>query len=223
MSIKKTKIFISVAFILCIQFVIPIETPAFWQRGPKALITIDGIKYTSEDYIHWWHEWRESGMAVKDDPEDFIEWMLLFREAERMQLFESPAFRRKVNVFLKVRSLLLLKQEEVDQHIKSPSSDELWDFYKREYAPILKMKMVKAETQEQAFKIKEKTNNGILLEEAAEISGLKDIKNDLMMIGPIRPLNIPQPIRQSVEELSAKQQIGGPVLWQDTCYVYRII
>ncbi|MBN1930618.1 MAG: peptidyl-prolyl cis-trans isomerase [Desulfobacterales bacterium] len=222
MSLKKNKLFIIFTFILCIQFAILSETKAFWQRGPKALIIIDGIKYTRDDYIHWWHEWREPGATIKDDPEDFIEWMLLFREAERMQLFKNPAYQRKVNVFLKVRSLLLLKQEEVDQHINPPSSEDLWDFYQSEYAPVLKMKLVQAKTREEALKIKEKADTGISIEEAAEISGLNDIKNRLMMIGPIRPLNIPEPIRKSVYDLPA-QQTGGPVLWQDSWCVYEII
>jgi parvulin-like peptidyl-prolyl isomerase len=107
---------------------------AAWFFGEKPLATIDGEVYTSQDFKGWWKYWREDGSLFPESPEPFIDWQLLVKEAERMELDRQPSYKRKVEVFLKVRTLLLLKNEEIDSKI-SITDDQLKQYYEKEYSP----------------------------------------------------------------------------------------
>ncbi|MEJ2690076.1 MAG: peptidyl-prolyl cis-trans isomerase [Deltaproteobacteria bacterium] len=103
--------------------------------GSNSLVTIDGTKHTTEDFKRWWQYFNDSDMALPKTPELYIDWLLLSREGKRMHLEEDPYFQHKTEVFLKVRSLLLLRQEEVNSKIQV-SDDELRALYKKRYTPI---------------------------------------------------------------------------------------
>ncbi|MCK5323117.1 MAG: hypothetical protein KAJ45_03180, partial [Desulfobulbaceae bacterium] len=45
--------------------------------GNKKLVTINGIKYTTEDYKHWWDSFKTKDMEFPDSPQSFIDWHLL--------------------------------------------------------------------------------------------------------------------------------------------------
>jgi len=105
-----------------------------WPWGEKSLATVNGQTYTSKDFADWWASWREEGMVFPETAEPYVEWLLLAQEAEKMQLDQDPAFRAKVETFLKVRSLMILKGEEIDGRV-SVSDDEAWAFYLQEYSP----------------------------------------------------------------------------------------
>ncbi|MCK5545139.1 MAG: hypothetical protein KAI35_07965, partial [Desulfobulbaceae bacterium] len=55
--------------------------------GNKNLVTINGTKYTTEDYKHWWDSFKTKDMEFPDSPESFIDWHLLAEEARSMELF----------------------------------------------------------------------------------------------------------------------------------------
>lgn len=118
----------------------------FWNNA--TLVTINGQQWSIEDYQNWWQEWREPGMALPSSADDFIDWLLLADEAERMQLFEQPRYQQKVSTFLKVRSLMMLKQQEIDSNIVL-SEAEIKAEYQREYAPLLKLRSLRFDHQEQ--------------------------------------------------------------------------
>ncbi len=107
---------------------------AAWLWGEKPLCTIDGEAYISQDFKQWWKYFKDEGSSFPDSPGPFIDWQLLVREAERMELYQEPAFQRKVGVFLKVRSLLMLKNEEINAKLEL-TPDQIQAHYEKEYCP----------------------------------------------------------------------------------------
>ena len=100
----------------------------------KKLVTINGTKYTTEDYKHWWDSFKTKDMEFPDSPESFIDWHLLTAEAKSMELFLMPSYVKKINIFLKARALMILKYEEVDSKINITDKD-LRKRYKEFYTP----------------------------------------------------------------------------------------
>lgn len=105
-----------------------------WFWNDDTLVTIGDEKFTSRDYRNWWQNWQEEGMALPETPEEFIDWQLMAQEGVRMQLDSEPDYLRKVDTFLKVRSLMILKNEEVDAKA-APSKAQMWALYEKEYCP----------------------------------------------------------------------------------------
>ncbi|MBA3002641.1 MAG: hypothetical protein FP813_02105, partial [Desulfurivibrio sp.] len=110
----------------------------FWQE--TNLATINGTEYSAEDFKNWWRNWREETTPLPESPDVFVEWQLLVQEATKMQLFLEPSYRSKVGTFLKVRSLMLLQEEEVNEKI-SVSDEEVRKFYREEYIPKLRARV----------------------------------------------------------------------------------
>ena len=113
---------------------------AAWPWEEASLATVNGTKYSAEDFKNWWWNWREEATALPESPEEFIEWQLLVQEATKMQLFLEPAYRSKVGTFLKVRSLMLLQEEEVSGKI-SVSDADVRNFYREQYIPKLRTRV----------------------------------------------------------------------------------
>ncbi len=93
----------------------PAAAPA---ESQAVLARINGRAYTAQDFRDWWHHFREEEMPFPPTPDPFVDWHLLVQEAQRMELTNSPSFQRKVQVFLRARSLMLLKHDEVDSRIR---------------------------------------------------------------------------------------------------------
>ncbi len=130
--------FFAVLFLLAaVSFVQAGRLP--WESS--TLVTIDGEKYTGDDFHIWWENLREKDMVLPETPEPFIDWVLMFREAERMQLYQDAAYRKKVLTFLKARTLMLLKAEEVDSRI-SISEADLQARYQRDYVPVSQVNLL---------------------------------------------------------------------------------
>lgn len=119
----------------------------FWKDS--TLTTINGETFSALDYRNWWQNWQESNMDVPTSPEEFINWQLMAQEGERMQLDREMDYRRKVETFLKVRSLMIFKNEEVDSKVKI-TQDELWAIYAEEYCPRWKIGVFFFDTAELA-------------------------------------------------------------------------
>lgn len=103
--------------------------------GDDTLVTIDGTRHTTEDFKRWWGFYNDSNMTLPKTPDIYIDWLLLAREGKRMKLDEDPSFRHKTEVFLKVRSLLMLQQEEVNGKIKITDA-ALRKRYEKMYTPM---------------------------------------------------------------------------------------
>ena len=80
--------------------------------NPELLVELNDTSMNKQDFLDWWEIWKEADTPLPETPDDFIDWMLLFQEAENMQFYDQSAYIRKVSVFLRSRSLMLLKQEE---------------------------------------------------------------------------------------------------------------
>ncbi|MDH4321178.1 MAG: hypothetical protein OEV73_06730, partial [Desulfobulbaceae bacterium] len=88
-----------------------------WFGRDKPLVAINGIEYRAEDFKNWWQNWQEKDQPLPETLDPFIEWQLMAKEAKRMELDNTPTYQRKIAVFLSVRSLMLLKYEEIDSKI----------------------------------------------------------------------------------------------------------
>jgi hypothetical protein len=120
-------------FIVCLGFIpaLPVSAGLF---SSDTLVSIDENKYTIDDFKRWWNFWKEEGEALPETPTPYINWLLLSREGERMQLHETPGFMRQTRIFLQSRALLMLKYEEVDSQIKV-TDDTVRARYDEQYQP----------------------------------------------------------------------------------------
>lgn len=155
------RLFISILislFLLTFQFVSP-ATAALW--GDDTLVTIDGSKYTTEDFKRWWGFWNDKDLSLPETPDFYIDWLLLAREGERMQLEEDPAFQRRTEVFLKVRALLMLQKEEIFDKI-NVSEKELRARYEKLYTPIWLLERLQFADENAAQTAWQEIKNGTL-------------------------------------------------------------
>lgn len=134
--------------LLSISVAFPLQG-AWFSWGSQPLVTIDGQEYNSEDIKSWWENWQEKDMKFPESPAPFVDWILLVNEAERMKLYESPEYRKKVLTFLKARTLMYLKGEEIDEKI-TISDDELWKQYLKSHAPQYQLNIFFFKEQETA-------------------------------------------------------------------------
>lgn len=107
-----------------------------WLWNETSLVTINGENFSAHDFRDWWQHWQEKDMAFPETPDEFVDWQLMAQEGARMQLDSEPSYQRKVHTFLKVRSLMMLKNEEVDSKIRPRLTREsMWSIYEKEYCP----------------------------------------------------------------------------------------
>jgi hypothetical protein len=120
----------------------------FWESN--ILATINEREYTIEDYKSWWQQWREPGMEIHKTPEPFVNFHLKVQEAETMELYTRPEYQRKVNVFRKVRSLMLLREEEILAKVGEPTEAQLRELYEQRYLPRFTLLAARFDTEAQA-------------------------------------------------------------------------
>ena len=136
------------------------EPALAWFGSNRTLVTINGTAYSNEDFKNWWRNWREKDTPLPESPDSFIAWHLLAQEANRMQLFREPDYRGKVNTFLKVRSLMLLKNEEIDGRIVV-SDQEIQEVYRQQHTPRLRVRSFFYPDEAGARKGAEDLRNGV--------------------------------------------------------------
>ncbi len=173
-------------FILLLS--LPPTTQAFWFSDRHTLVEIDGIAFQADDYLSWWRHWREPESPVPESPDEFIDWMLKVQDAERMQLMDNPEYRHKVEVFLKFRTLMLLKQEEIDSRLEKPSEAELRHLYNETYQPTLDLKIISLPSDKEVKSVREARLEGQEAEKAAAAAGLPE--TPLWKSARIRPLSV---------------------------------
>ncbi len=142
---------IFISFALLLSAALPLHAGWFpWSS--QTLVSIGDEDFSTDDFKSWWENWQEKDMLFPENPSLFVDWLLLFKEAERMKLYESPAYRQKALTFLKARTLMYLKAEEIDNKIQL-SDDKLWKKYLKSYAPQYQLNIFFFNKQEiaQAF------------------------------------------------------------------------
>ncbi len=112
-----------------------------WPWGSEKLATINGTIFTTDDFKNWWFNWKEKHSAFPETPDPFVDWCLLVQEAKKMELYNEPEYRHKINVFLKARTLLLYKGDMINSRI-AISDQELRDRYKEYYLPRLQLRLL---------------------------------------------------------------------------------
>lgn len=216
MSTLNIKILL-VLVVFSVVFVNPIHVSAFWGSASNVLVEINDEKYTDADFRKWWKEWQEPEMSLPDTPDEYIDWVLLSTEADMMQLYENPSFKRQVDVFLAVRSLMLLRQDEVSDKIREPSDNQLKEIYQRDYSPFVNLSLLALHSSEEIEKVKGLLSPELSLEQIAENAGYKDSDRYLAETGEMRPLKVPLGLREIVLSLKPGE-IGGPVYWNNATY-----
>lgn len=211
----------SILFLLLYLLALPVTGDAFFWNKPDTLATINGATFTSENFVHWWTEWQEPGMSVPENPQEYVDWMVLFQEAERMRLFENSSYREKIAVFLKVRSLMLLKNEEIAEKIRQPSKEDLEQYYLENYVPIMELGLLKIPAQDKAKQAQDALPQAKDLYQLAELTGLPSDSTTVANMGKIRPLQLPGPFRTVTAALQAGE-IGGPVPWDGAWYFLQV-
>lgn len=111
---------------------------SWWPWGNDTLVTIDGVKYTTKDFKTWWGFYNDKDKPLPKTPESYIDFLLLAREGERMHLADVPAFQHQTEVFLKVRSLMMLQQQEILSKIKI-TDKQVRERYEKRYTPIWRL------------------------------------------------------------------------------------
>ncbi len=100
----------------------------------KPLLVIDGQAYFPADFQHWWENWRDDPSQRPAGVEPYLDWLLLAREGERMELNTLPNYQHKLRVFMEVRALMALKRQEIAAQA-TVSEDEIKASYERRYLP----------------------------------------------------------------------------------------
>ena len=142
-------------------------SPALCLWGSDTLVTIDGATNTTEDFRTWWKFWNDADQPLPETPEFYIDWLLLAREGEIMGLAEDPAFQHRTEVFLKVRSLLMLQKEEIFDKINI-SDDELRETYEKLYTPIWLLERFQFGDEQKAQAAWQQLHDGTLTVEELE-------------------------------------------------------
>ena len=107
---------------------------AFW--SDSWLVSINGQEYTADEFNNWWSHWNDDkSKPVPDSPDEFIEHQLLIQQAVEMEYDQNPAYLNKLRVFLKFRSLMALRNEEINAKVKVSDEDVKQYFYEN-YSPV---------------------------------------------------------------------------------------
>ncbi len=209
-------------FIALSIFAVDVSAAFTWGRD-KSLVTINETKYYPEDFNHWWKNWKEKETPFPDDLREFVDWQLLVQEAEYMELYREPAFRRKIETFLKVRGLMMLKAEEIDAKIHIDDS-QLKALFEEKYAPKWIISAVGYTDEEKAADIlAELKKTGKTIEEFLAESGAaedKPVKYDKAVT--FYPSSMPEGWRPVLQPLQ-KGDYAGPLLYQDNYLVVYVV
>ena len=200
-----------------LALVLGIILPLLPGRGRAAdqdvLVTIDNSRYTTADFRVWWENWRrDETMALPETPEPFVDWLLLFREAERMKLYQDPAYRKKVLTFLKARTLMLLKAEEIDSRIVI-TDQELRARYQRDYVPRYRVNILFFSSRTAADRALARLGSGpVPVQRLQALAAGKDPAFS-MQSGWYRPGSIDPRWRRILSALPAGG-LSSPVAWK---------
>ena len=144
----------------------------FGEEGP--LLKINGVVYNEDDFRGWWREWREPETPVPDDMNIYIDWQLQVQEARHMELDENRSYQRKVEIFLKSRSLMMLRQEEIDGRMKMPEPGQLRAQYDATLQPIINLEILQVADKKQAEEILKLCREGSEIKAAAIKAGIAE-------------------------------------------------
>ncbi len=207
------------SLILSLLAALPLHGGWFPWSSPT-LVSIAEESYSNEDFKVWWQNWQEKDMQLPESPAPFVDWILLYKEAERMKLYESPVYHKKILTFLKARTLMQLKAEEIDRKIKI-TDNALWKQYEKTHAPQYQLNIFFFKQQETAQAFVDKLGQtSISQEEFSSKHGRNDgyfsQRNEWY-----RPLAI-NPGWLPVLDKLEKGKMSPPVPWKGDFVVLRL-
>jgi len=187
------------------------------------LLTINETSYQIDDYINWWHEWRESA-ELPQTADTYIDWLLLATEAQQMQLQDRQSYQDKVSTFLKVRSLMLLKKEEIDDKTTRADDAELHKIYLQDYAPRWQLRTI-------SFKEHADLNMFLAAQANAPDSSSEEILASIAVDEKARilsslvwqrPNNLPAQILTLLQQ-TKNSRFSAPYPWNNTWQIIEVI
>lgn len=153
--------------LLCF-FVLPTAPVSAWFFTDDTLVTIDGTNHSSADFKRWWQFWNTDNEPVPESLDIYTDWLLLKREAQRMELDQDPGFKRQTRIFLQSRGLLMLKYEAVDSKI-DVSDAVIEARYQRDYLPRWNLqRLIFADAAKAAAAWAEVSTNGLNIDDLRE-------------------------------------------------------
>jgi len=173
------------------------------------LVKIGNETYTQKDFMWWWNHWKEPSQKFPKNLKPFIRWLLFLKEAEKMELYKNPFYKRRVLIYRKVRDLLRLQYEEVEKKIHI-NDKVLWNFYQKNFIPLCKIKGFFLNERSEAKELKNKIKD---LKSCNEL--FKKIKSIQKGEFWIRPWSTPKEVKDIVFSNALKQgEILGPLKWE---------
>lgn len=212
---------IALACLLCTLYCLSGDDNAVWAWGQKPLVTIDGQEYFAGDYKTWWTYWRDNEKQKPEGVQPFVDWMLMVREAERMDLASLPEFKHKTGVFLAARTLMFLKNEEIDSKIKITDAD-LKNAYERDYVPRRLVGALEFPSTDEAEKFTEQHNGKALSLEQLQLMADEKPQPPFLLQQPqwLRPMNTPASWRPLLEQSKAGELHGPLAFGEKSAMLY---
>ncbi len=181
------------------------------------LVEINNKTYTPSQFKIWWKFWKDKNTPFPSTPDKFIDWILLSNEAKAMGFDEDASYKRKINIFLQVRSLLQLRYDEVEKKLNI-NPDALWKFYEKKFAPFYAIKTIVTDNKTEAEKwrkvLKNQKDFNMLFEKLRKKGKARDL-------GWKRPVNIPKKFKETIFN-SKKNQIYGPIYYKNNFYFVMV-
>ncbi len=187
------------------------------------LLTVNGENYSCQDYRDWWREWRETDQ-LPTSPDDYVNWLLLANEAAQMQLQDQPGYQKKITTFLKVRSMMLLKKEEIDDKVVIPDDTTLHQFYLDNFVPHWQLRTVTFRTREDLDQFltayaasPDSTTEELLL-------SLALTPHDYLLSSAVwdRPYHLPEKIA-TLLRATGESRFSDPYPWRKTWQVIEVL
>ncbi len=180
------------------------------------LIKINNQTYTTQDFKTWWKYWKDKNTPFPKTPEPYIEWLLMAKEAKKMRLYESPSYKRKLEEFKKVRSLLWLKYEEIDSKIDL-SNKRLWKEYLKNFSPLYKVYLLRSNNKKDILNWKNKIKT---IADCKKLAKSLSYRNKAELID-LRPWIIPNDLKGVLKQVK-KGDIIGPIKINNLYYLFCI-
>jgi len=192
-----------------------------WAWGKKPLAVIDGQEYFADEYRVWWEYWRESEKQKPESVQPFVNWMLMVREAERMDLSSLPEFKHKVDVFLEARTLMYLKRDEIDSKIDIQDV-ELKTAYDHDYVPRRLVGALEFSAKEEAKKFNDQYAGQALSIEQLQMMADEKPAPPFVLQQPqwLRPVNTPGAWRTVLDQATSGSLRGPLPLGEKTALLY---
>ncbi len=218
-----TKFYLSMLLLLTLLCTAP--TASAWNLwgNPEPLLTVNEQTYQCQDYLDWWHEWREDDQPPTS-PDDYVNWLLLAGEAAQMQLQDQPSYQRKIATFLKVRSMMLFKKEEIDDKVITPDEKTLYNFYLESFTPHWQLRTVTFRTSEELDRFMAAYTASPDSSTEEILASLSLTNDDYLLSSAVwdRPYHLPEKITTLLRAADTRR-FSEPYPWRETWQVIEVL